>query len=32
MRRALAREGFYPCGVIVTDDGTERIAYEWVRG
>ena len=28
MRRALEKLGFVPCGTVIVDDGTERIAYE----
>lgn len=28
MRGALERLGFVPCGTVIVDDGTERIAYE----
>lgn len=30
MRGALEKEGFTPCGTIILDDGSERIAYERV--
>ena len=29
MRRAVQRAGFRECGVILTDDGTPRLAYDW---
>ncbi len=28
MQRALSREGFRRCGIIVCDDGTDRVAFE----
>lgn len=31
MRGALERLGFVPCGTVIVDDGTERIAYEKVH-
>ena len=30
MQRAIAKNGFRYCGVILTDDGTPRLAYEWL--
>ena len=30
MQRAIAKNGFRYCGVIITDDGTPRLAYEWL--
>ena len=31
MRRALDSFGFRECGTITVGNGTERIAYDWLR-
>ena len=31
MRRALASFGFRECGTITVANGTERIAYDWIK-
>ncbi len=31
MRRALASFGFRECGTITVANGTERVAYDWLR-
>ena len=30
MQRAIAKNGFRYCGIIITDDGSPRLAYEWL--
>ena len=32
MIRAIERNGFSYCGVIIVEDGTPRLAYQWVKG
>lgn len=29
MRRAIQRAGFQPCGTILTEDGSPRLAFDW---
>lgn len=31
MQRALEKNGFVPCGIIFTEDGSERVAYDFVK-
>lgn len=31
MQGRIEREGFERCGIIYVDDGTPRIAYQWVK-
>ena len=31
MRRALTSFGFRECGTITVADGTERVAYDWIK-
>ena len=31
MRRALESFGFRECGTITVDNGTERVAYDWIK-
>ena len=31
MRRALESFGFHECGTITVANGTERIAYDWIK-
>ena len=30
MQKAIAKNGFHKCGIIYTDDGSPRIAYEYL--
>jgi len=31
MQKAIVKQGFQKCGTIYVEDGTPRIAYEWVK-
>ncbi len=31
MRRALESFGFRECGTIIVANGTERVAYDWIK-
>lgn len=31
MQKALEKNGFGRCGIIYTDDGSQRIAYDWIE-
>ena len=31
MQKALEKNGFGRCGMIYTDDGSQRIAYDWME-